>query len=350
MWNNKYIIASLALFVFLALLLYSVTTNALYHKTEIEVYKIFEDAVHIDIDIRGKEGRIKTNTVKGEKYYTDSTTIQKNGVIINQKRNSESRGKNEYSIKQRFLSTRVPMKVQVVDSLFSAALQRAGIQAQTVVKCSVVNGLNNTDNTVTYSRDISLWTYYSLPVYEMEDTNHKFTMNLQGFIKYPFGYVLKNAIYVPCFWLLILTCIGSLFWLFKWSKKQKSSSKSSGMPLNEPIQIQPATREWLAVVDNILFDGKSGEIMYNKEIVLQLKGLNLKLFSLFVKEKDICITYDRLKTEVWENQELDNKTVSLQINRLSKELSDKIEILSIENIRGVGYRLIVNKQSELEKA
>ena len=71
--------------------------------------------------------------------------------------------------------------------------------------------------------------------------------------------------------------------------------------------------------------------------------MNLKLFALFVKNKDVCVVYDQLKVDIWNNENLSNATISIQIGKLEKELQTKIPFLSIENIRGVGYHLVVSK-------
>lgn len=381
MCSNKYIKALLIPIISLTLLFCYAMFYVLYYKIKIEVYDIFKEVVFMDIDMRGKKERVIATTIEVQQYSPDSITIQQDGKLIREKKNFKSKAFSKYGIMQRYLSTLVPIQIQVVDSLFNVALQQADIPCKTVVKCSIVNGLNSVDNAVTYSRDISLWNYYTLPVFKMEDASHDFTMGLQGFIKCPFSYLLKNAISMPFFWILVIAYSGVMFWIIKWCIKIKLSfvQENSGLPLNDNgsiknqneidagsiddksvsrshklerdtldvmTKIQPANRDWLIVAENILFDESTGEIKYNNEIVLQLKGLNLKLFAVFVKEKGLCIKFDRMKKDIWENKDIDNKTISLQIKRLSNELLTKIEILSIENIRGVGYRMIVNKQSD----
>lgn len=381
MWSNKYIKTLLIPIILMSLLLSYVMFCVLYHKIKIEVYDTFKEVVYLDIDMRGQKERIKTTTIEVQQYSPDSIMIQQDGKLIQKKKNLTSKAFNKYCIMQRFLSTRVPVQIQVVDSLFNVALQQANIPGKTVVKCSIVNGLNSADNAVICSKDISLWNYYTLPVFKMEDTSHDFTMSFQGFIKCPFGYLLKNAISMPLFWILLIAYFGVLLWIIKRSIKAKLPfiQENSGMKLNDPVSIEsqnviddesiddksdslspklesdtldvitpikPVNRDWLIVTENILFDENTGEIKYNNEIVLQLKGLNLKLFTVFVKEIGLCVKFDRMKKDIWENKDVDNKTISLQINRLSNELSKKIDTLSFENIRGMGYRLIVDKQSQ----
>lgn len=381
MWSNKYIKTLLIPIILMSLLLSYVMFCVLYHKIKIEVYDTFKEVVYLDIDMRGQKERIKTTTIEVQQYSPDSIMIQQDGKLIQKKKNLTSKAFNKYCIMQRFLSTRVPIQIQVVDSLFNVALQQADIPGKTVVKCSIVNGLNSADNAVICSKDISLWNYYTLPVFKMEDTSHDFTMSFQGFIKCPFGYLLKNAISMPLFWILLIAYFGVLLWIIKRSIRAKLPfvQENSGMKLNDPVSIesqnviddesiddksdllspklesdtldvitpiQPVNRDWLIVTENILFDENTGEIKYNNEIVLQLKGLNLKLFTVFVKEIGLCVKFDRMKKDIWENKDVDNKTISLQINRLSNELSKKIDTLSFENIRGMGYRLIVDKQSQ----
>lgn len=381
MCSNKFIKTLLIPIISLTLLFCYAMFYILYYKIKIEVYDIFKEVVFMDLDMRGKKDRIIPTTIEVQQYSPDSITIQQDGKLIHEKKNFKSKAFSKYGIMQRYLSTLVPIQIQVVDSLFNVALQQAGIPGKTVVKCSIVNGLNSADNAVTYSSDISLWNYYTLPVFKMEDTSHDFTMSLQGFIKCPFGYLLKNAISMHLFWILVIAYLGVLLWIIRWSIKVKLPfvQEISGPHLDDPvpikslneinaesmddksdsaspklesdtldviIPIQPVNRDWLIVTENILFDENTGEIKYNNEIVLQLIGLNLKLFALFVKEIGLCIKFDRMKIDIWENKDVDNKTMSLQIKRLSDDLSKKIDILSIENIRGVGYRLIVvDKQS-----
>lgn len=376
MCSNKFVKTLLIPIISLTLLFCYAMFYILYYKIKIEVYDIFKEVVFIDLDMRGKKDRIIPTILEVQQYSPDSILIQQAGKLIHEKKNLTSKALNKYYIMQRFLSTRVPIQIQVVDSLFNVALQQAGIPSKTVVKCSIVNGLNSADNAVIYSADISLWNFCTLPVFRMDDTSHEFAMSLQGFIKCPFGYLLKNAISMSLFWILLITYLGVLLWIIRWSGKEKLpfDKENSGLLLNDSgpiknkteidaesmddksdslspklesdtldviIPIQPVNRDWLIVTENILFDENTGEIKYNNEIVLQLIGLNLKLFALFVKEKGLCIKFDRMKIDIWENKDVDNRTMSLQIKRLSDDLLEKIDILSIENIRGVGYRLIV---------
>lgn len=381
MCSNKFIKTLLIPIISLTLLFCYAMFYILYYKIKIEVYDIFKEVVFMDLDMRGKKDRIIATTIQVQQYSPDSITIQQDGKFIHEKKNFKSKALSKYGIMQRYLSTLVPIQIQVVDSLFNVALQQADIPGKTVVKCSIVNGLNSANNAVIYSRDISLWNFCTLPVFKMEDTSHDFTMSLQGFIKCPLGYLLKNAISMPLFWILLIAYLGILLWIIKWSIKAKLPfvQEVSELQLNDHVpikpqneidtesiddksdslshklksdvldvitQIQPVNRNWLIVTENILFDENTGEIKYNNEIVLQLKGLNLKLFAVFIKEIGLCVKFDRMKIDIWENKDIDNKTISLQINKLSNELSKKIDTLSFENIRGMGYRLIVDKQSQ----
>ena len=186
---------------------------------------------------------------------------------------------------------------------------------------------------------------------------------LQGFIKCPFDYLLKESVSLVYFRIFISISLGVLCWLISYTirlcvKKKALISPVENVGLvdqSEPERVvesetidvikplQPTTREWLSVTDKILLDETTGDVKFDGEIVLRLKGLNLKLFALFVKNKDVCVVYDQLKVDIWNNENLSNATISIQIGKLEKELQTKIPFLSIENIRGVGYHLVVSK-------
>lgn len=250
---------------------------------------------------------------------------------------------------QHYLSDCTPVQVSAIDSLFQIVLQRAGISAKTVVKSIGKDFPDKSADVVTYSKDIPfIFLYVDLPMKKIEMPVYNFTLGLQGFIQCPFSYLLKKAQHLFLFWFLvsilaIALLVLILFTISPFIRKRGRIlfPKNKGSDIIK--HVEQTTREWLSVTDRILLDEISGEVKCDDEIVLRLKGLNLKLFALFVKNKDVCVVYDQLKVDIWNNENLSNATISIQIGKLEKELQTKIPFLSIENIRGVGYHLVVSK-------
>ena len=265
---------------------------------------------------------------------------------------------------QQYFSDFAPMQVTVIDSLFQAALLQAGIPAKTVVKSIGKDFPDQSKDVVTYSKDIPfILLYVGLPVKKMEMPAHNFTLGLQGFIKCSFGYLLKESVRLFYFWFFILSSLIALCWLILYTgklclKKRALPTSVENVGLvdqpepervteNETADVikpvQSAIREWLSVMDDrILLDEINGDIMYDGGLALRLKGLNLKLFICFVKNKNVCVEYDQLRADVWNNGNQNNATISIQVKKLEKELQEKIPFLCLKNIHGKGYCLTVS--------
>lgn len=342
----------------------AVLCSKVYDRIKIRAYDIFEEVVNMDIDMRLKNEKVTFKKVKRGKFSSDSTYIYTSEGEYAQKKQFGSNASNKYNLMQQYLSDRVPMQVSVIDSLFQIGLFQAGIPAETVVKSIGKSFPDQSKDVVIYSKDIfSVLLYVSLPVKKMEMPVYNFTLSLQGFIQCPFGYLLKGTVRLPFFWFWILGSLIALCWLILYTVRLCVKKKTLISPvenvrladLSEPERVvesetidvikplQPATREWLSVTDKILLDETTGDIKFDGEIVLRLKGLNLKLFVCFVKNINVCVGFVQLKTDVWNNSDTYNSTISIQVKKLEKELQEKIPVLSIENIHGKGYCLTVSE-------
>lgn len=336
-----------AFFILSVILSGGILYYKVYNEIKIEAYDIFEEVVNMDVDARIKNEKVVYKRVKKEQFHLDSTYIQTSAGIDAQRKELTSNASNKYNLMQHYLSDCTPVQVSAIDSLFQIVLQRAGISAKTVVKSIGKDFPDKSADVVTYSKDIPfIFLYVDLPMKKIEMPVYNFTLGLQGFIQCPFSYLLKKAQHL--FWFLvsilaIALLVLILFTISPFIRKRGRIlfPKNKGSDIIK--HVEQTTREWLSVTDTILLDEISGEVKCDDEIVLRLKGLNLKLFALFVKNKDVCVVYDQLKVDIWNNENLSNATISIQIGKLEKELQTKIPFLSIENIRGVGYHLVVSK-------
>lgn len=335
-----------------------------YDKIKIKAYSLFEEVVEVDIDMRIKEERVIVKRMKREKHPVDTTSVCTSEGRYTQKKEFASKASYKYNLLQHYLSDSVPIQVSVIDSLFQMVLQQVGIPAEVAVKSVGKDFYSNSKNVVKYSKDISRnFLYVALPVKKMETSACDYAVSLQGFIKCPFGYLLKESVHLFYFWLFILISLIALCWLILYTVRLYVKKKTFISPVenvrladqselervveSETIDVikplQLTTREWLSVTDKILLDEITGDIKFDGEIVLRLKGLNLKLFVCFVKKINVCVEFVQLKTEVWNNSDTNNSTISIQVKKLEKELQEKIPVLSIENIHGKGYRLTVSE-------
>lgn len=352
------------LFILFILVGEGIVCYEVYDKIKIKAYSLFEEVVEMDIDMRIKKERVVVKRVKRETHPVDTTSVCTSDGRYTQKKEFASKASYKYNLLQHYLSDSVPIQVSVIDSLFQAVLQQADIPAEVAVKSVGKDFYSNSKNVVMYSKDISRdFLYVALPVKKMEIPACDYAVCLQGFIKCPFDYLLKKSVSLVYFRIFILISLGVLCWLISYTirlcvKKKALISPVENVGLvdqSEPERIvesetvdvikplQPTTREWLSVTDKILLDETTGDIKFDGEIVLRLKGLNLKLFVCFVKNINVGVGFVQLKNDVWNNSDTNNSTISIQVKKLEKKLQEKIPVISIENIHGEGYCLTVSE-------
>ena len=96
---------------------------------------------------------------------------------------------------------------------------------------------------------------------------------------------------------------------------------------------------------NVVIDTNSMQILVNKNPVsFTLIEYNFLLY-MFERQKEAVIKKDIL-AEVWGYEEDDNRVIDDLLKRLRKKLSDNKANISIETIRGIGYRLSNGKEKK----
>ena len=193
-----------AFFILSVILSGGILYYKVYNEIKIEAYDIFEEVVNMDVDAWIKNEKVVYKRVKKEQFHLDSTYIQTSAGIDAQRKELTSNASNKYNLMQHYLSDCTPVQVSAIDSLFQIVLQRAGISAKTVVKSIGKDFPDKSADVVTYSKDIPfIFLYVDLPMKKIEMPVYNFTLGLQGFIQYPFSYLLKKAQHLLLFWFLV---------------------------------------------------------------------------------------------------------------------------------------------------
>ena len=90
---------------------------------------------------------------------------------------------------------------------------------------------------------------------------------------------------------------------------------------------------------DIMIDSSSRKVYVEREEV-NLSKLEFELLLYFINNKNNIISRDELLERVWKDEEnTQEKTVNVAINRLLKKLDPTKEKNYIEPVRGVGYKL-----------
>lgn len=75
-----------------------------------------------------------------------------------------------------------------------------------------------------------------------------------------------------------------------------------------------------------------------RELILQ--NLEFKLLCAFLRSPDRILTYDYLMTVLWDDAEGSLATLRVTIGKLRSKIKDKSARDWIENVHGIGYRLV----------
>ncbi len=76
---------------------------------------------------------------------------------------------------------------------------------------------------------------------------------------------------------------------------------------------------------------------------LQLQNLEFKLLSAFIRAGDRVLTYDYLRTTLWDEAPDDLATLRVTVGKLRTKLKNTLGEDVIATVHGLGYRLVVNK-------
>ncbi len=91
---------------------------------------------------------------------------------------------------------------------------------------------------------------------------------------------------------------------------------------------------------DIVIDLDERKIFINHDEIF-LSKLEFELLYFFTKNKNRVITRDELLESVWgDDENTQEKTVNVAINRLFKKLDPKKEKNYIESVRGIGYKFL----------
>lgn len=310
---------------------------------------IFENTVKSDKDIR-LSGHDMIHHRTWESIAPPDTLLHETaaGVKKYKKEGATSNitvEEKEHIASQFYLLKKNPVRVTVLDTLFQNALQAGGVKARSAIYYQAQ--LEENRDSAYSSSDSSFYkTAIALSPVVLESKPLQFRMEFQGYVTYPFSYLLGK---VPNLWLFITLYIAGMLLVTGLFLRQLKRRKQKGEPgINLLVKRMEKNTPLVAITDKLLMDQQTGEFIWEDEVVCQLKEYRFKLFLLLLAGKNFYQDYPTIKTEVWNNKSTDNETVSKTIIRLRKDLEKLPVQLTIQSIRGNGYQLLIPEKQEIE--
>lgn len=301
-----------------------------------EIKKLFINTIAIDQNIRQKQPNI---------YYSIGSSIEIDSVRSPCQHSSPKKTyiiKNNYEttipnpdslqhIYQTLLYHINPINVAALDSIFNNRLQKIGLNTKTAVKYT-----DNLTNKITMSlQNLSLLR----PSYTTGIIKYgiREEISLEGFAELPVSYILYTGkdkfLSITIIWFMLIGVI--IYCIFK---------QRSLRTFNQDLQIKPSVVisnnncSHISICDSIYLN-TSKFLLVRNDTTIPLTELLSKILLLFLNKQEHYLTYDEIIKEIW-GEINGQERLTQSIKRLRKNIKECPEI-SIENVRGYGYRLII---------
>jgi hypothetical protein len=185
-------------------------------------------------------------------------------------------------------------------------------------------------------------------------------IRLQGYVALPWSSLLWHSSFPLCSLLWLLVTAGGWAGYRYWAKRNPNIRIRKILLPKEVIReeivvieeekivpvVQKRVLEWVELPHELFFNRVTGVLRYQEES-LKLTSEFGKVFMEFMEAEDYCLTYEQLykiksgSDSSRENLSFTEKdTLSNTVRQLRKKL-EFFPFLTIENLRGIGYRLVI---------
>ena len=226
-----------------------------------------------------------------------------------------------------------PIKVTSLDSIFNSQLKSNKLNAKTAVRY--------TDN-ITHKSIVSLddssfiKTAYTTGIIKYGVHGE---ISLEAFVDLPVLLVLKagkeKLFFILILW--ILTAVGFILGMKKTKQSRLTLNLDSVVKAEKTLIINESNIN----INDAIYLNTNKFLLVRNESSIPLTELLCKVLTLFLKRPNQNIPYDEIINEIWGEIEVKGQERLTQtIKRLRNNLADCPEI-TIENVRGHGYKLII---------
>lgn len=290
-----------------------------------DIHTLLKLVIVQDGESRFREMRIRYSS--GYKQLSDSSTVsvqsenkmEKIDKYKNLKYLSEE--EKELRAKQTYLLRKNPIKISVLNSLFTLALIENGITLKTAL-------IYSTKSNSTYSCIDSTFYLKSVALSPVT-TGIKDEIILQAYVDIPFIYVAnKDKTYLII--LIGVFCLVLILLLIIWRSKKLEKI------IFEPVQKK--TRTKTKIKENLYFDKERGILYFNDNVEVSFGNYKLKLFILLLDSPEHFRSAEDIREKIWGKIATKDK-LNTTIRRLRKDL-EPIPDLKIIFENG-GYRLSI---------
>jgi hypothetical protein len=265
------------------------------------------------------------------------------------------REEKEMWIDQNILYKENPNRSRL-DSIFNAELQKSGIAGK-----GYISYTSEGHTVYGTSEQSEVGKAIPLPplVYRLSHKKEQ-AIRLQGYVALPWSSLLWHSSFPlwSLLWLLVTT--GGWAGYRYWAKRNPNIRIRKILLPKEVIReeivvveeekivpvVQKRVLEWVELPHELFFNRVTGVLRYQEES-LKLTSEFGKVFMEFMEAEDYCLTYEQLykiksgSDSSRENLSFTEKdTLSNTVRQLRKKL-EFFPFLTIENLRGIGYRLVI---------
>ena len=149
----------------------------------------------------------------------------------------------------------------------------------------------------------------------------------------------KEGIYTPIIYISALVEIEEITKAYELGAadyiKKPFHLKELSLRINRVASlIEDKKRRHMLLSENYSFSKEKESLFYN-DTVQKLTKKQYKIIQVLSLNIDSIVTFDKLRSYVWDDEPVDNATIRAEISRLRKTLKEDF----IKSIKGVGYKV-----------
>jgi|GEM_PF-1595879 len=306
-------------------------------KSKEKIVEAFNEAIEIDKNSRFKQLNVPFLIGSSPQEASEYSTIKEDGkptikIKKTQRMKQLSSSEKINNGFQSYLHSNNPIKAETLDSIFQNELIKEIPDAQTYV-CYT----DNLNKRIFYSRKDTFNLDSGISTAKL-NYGVRNEITLQGFAILPLSYIIyQGSDYFLTIILSWLTLILLLISAIKFLTKKKESTSESKIFISKNNE-EPVFH--IQITNSIFFDTSQYQLI-QKNNFTPLTKQSGQILELLLKSPDKYLPYGVIINQLWGPIGDNGQERLMQAIKRLRENLEEFPSISIENIRGAGYRLYI---------
>lgn len=344
-----------SLVVLLVCVSFIIEFNVIYRKTYDEVQKevigVFYRSLSLDMNKRLEEANVFYSFTIDPAVSKDSVVVNKERGLVNQKstnviQNLSVENRQEMAV-QSLLFIKNPMKVNSLDSLFQDELKKDDILAKTGVL--YVDKVRNIEHVSSNFASVSVHAYSTGKI----ELGVQKEILVQAFIEiYPYCILMKHKgpfFILLCVWVAVMLALFGTMYYNKnriFNLETNSHEDKVSESADNPKDVSELPASMIRITQDVILDTDHCAISF-AGMRYDMTDQSVLLLKLLFYSPDYYKSYEDIVEALWGKLADPTNRLTQSVKRLRESIA-KIPVLKVENVRGKGYRLIIDETMDFD--